>query len=176
MKNQSPPPPAAQQLWAGVGFKLENALFFLEAMDQVIAPRNRSENVALMADGAVADYLWQRRFYANFDAFLAMTRSIADIIQSCFGIDPVLQNNNAFKNLSASEQTRRGQFQRKFKRIYAKFKKLPLSDARNVSLHRIGAPPIDVIAVGFWGQTYNGTPLTTIPTTETLPFPATDDP
>ena len=79
-----------EELWAGVDLKIEHAAFFLEQMGHALAPPERSQiNVAMQWGVATG---WQRSFFAYADAFLAMARSVLEVIDACFGADPVMKN------------------------------------------------------------------------------------
>ena len=73
-------------LWAGVDLKVSYAGFFLGQMTSALQPQRTQTTVAL--EGTIVGNLWQQSFYPNFDAFLAMTRSIPEVIKCCFGKDP----------------------------------------------------------------------------------------
>jgi hypothetical protein len=82
-----------EELWAGVDLKIEHAAFFLEQMGHALAPPERSQiNVAMQSGGAIMATGWQRSFYAYADAFLAMARCVLEVINACFGADPVMKN------------------------------------------------------------------------------------
>jgi hypothetical protein len=54
---------------------------------------------------------WQNSFYRNVDTFLSRTRSIAGIIESCFGKDLGSKvMSDWFKTLPEPEQARREAF------------------------------------------------------------------
>src|SRR5262245_26254511 len=95
-------------------------------------------SVALMSSGAIVSKMWQQPFYANFDAFLGATRSIAEIIQCCFGRDRALQMKSWFASLDQAEQDRRKKFSDEFNPDYSKFVEHPLTNARNITFHRTG--------------------------------------
>src|SRR5690242_13015543 len=102
-----------EELWAGVELKNEHATFFLEWMGQALAPPERTQlNVALQASGAIMGTGWQRSIYAYLDAFLAMARSVPEVIQACFGADPVMKN--WLQGLPKAEQDRRKKFTTQF--------------------------------------------------------------
>src|SRR5215472_12857307 len=76
-----------ENLWAGVGLKVEHAGFFLRQM-QAALDRLRGQRPAMLeAAGATVDIQWQPAFYANLDAFLVMARRVPEVINSCFGKD-----------------------------------------------------------------------------------------
>jgi hypothetical protein len=146
-----------EELWAGVDLKIEHAAFFLEQMGHALAPPERSQiNVAMQWGVATG---WQRSFFAYADAFLAMARSVLEVIDACFGADPVMKK--WFQGLSPAEQVRRNKFATKFKNAHKAFKALPLSNARNVSLHRSGVAPVEVSITAGFGATHIGTPRKT---------------
>jgi hypothetical protein len=77
--------------------------------------------------------------------------------------------------MNRSEQRRRKKFQDLFDPHSYAFTRLPLSGARNVTLHRTGVAPVEVHVIGRWGS-YTGNPLTQIPQSEMLPTTAGSDP
>jgi hypothetical protein len=73
-------------LWAAPQLKLEYALFHLTKMQQALESRTTAGDYAAMAEsGAIVETDRRRSIYPHFDAFLAATRSIPQIIQCCFG-------------------------------------------------------------------------------------------
>jgi hypothetical protein len=158
-----------EDLWAGVELKLQHASFFLNEMSEALLPPTRTaENVALESSGAIFDTRWQTSFYAYLDAFLAMARSVPEIISSCFGADQGSKDmKDWFASLAPAEQTRRRGFAAKFQAIHTTFRALPLSGARNISLHRSGVAPVDIKITGRFGVSYTGTPVKRIPSSET---------
>jgi hypothetical protein len=164
-----------EELWAGVDLKNEHAAFFLEQMGQALAPPPRTQiNVALQATGAIVGTGWQRSIYAYLDAFLAMARSVPEIIHACFGADLVMKK--WFLALPKAEQDRRNEFTTRFEIAYKAFKTLPLSNARNVSLHRSGIAPVEVKIVGRFGVSHIGTPIKRVADAESRPIGAGTDP
>lgn len=167
-----------EELWAGVELKSNHAEFFLDRMGRALAPPERTQiNVALQASGAIIGTGWQRSFYAYLDAFLAMARSVPEVIHSCFGADrsnPVMRQ--WFDGLPAAEQTRRTKFTDQFQDAHKTFRELPLSGARNISLHRTGVAPIQVNITGRFGVSHVGTPIRHIPDAESRPIKAAADP
>jgi hypothetical protein len=162
------------ELWAGVALKLENARFHFEKMEQSLQPPERTHmNVVLQSAGTIIDTRWQRSFYAYFDAFLSMSRSVAEVIQCCFGHDTARQMNGWFKTLPSDEQTSRREFSKQFKKHYDVFKNLPLSEARHISEHRKGYADVTVAINGMFGVTYTGGPTKAVPISETREI---DDP
>jgi len=156
------------QLWAGVELKLENARFHLRGMEQSLRPPEPTHmNVALQAAGAIIDTGWQRSFYAYLDAFLSTARSVAEVINCCFGHDKAPKMKKWFENLSPDEQARRREFSKRFKKIYIDFTQLPLSTARRISEHRTGYPDVTVAVNGILGVTYEGSPINRVPISET---------
>jgi len=156
-----------EELWAGVELKINNAEFFLEEMEKALLPPDRTQmNVAQQTTGAIIDTGWQRSFYAHLDAFLAMARSVPAIIQCCFGWDTSDAMKSWRARLSATEEKRRGEFTKAFEPAYETFRKLPLSSARNISLHRTGVAPVKVNIAGRFGVSYIGTPVSHVPTAE----------
>ena len=165
-----------EELWAGVELKINNAEFFLEEMGKALLPPERTQmNVALQTTGAIIDTGWQRSFYAHLDAFLAMARSVPEIIQCCFGWDTSDAMKSWRDRLSTTEEKRRREFKKSFKGAYKTFRKLPLSNARNISLHRTGVAPVEVNIIGRYGISYIGTPVSHVPTAEGEEIAAGDD-
>ena len=156
-----------EKLWAGVVIKLQNAEFHLRRMDHSLQPPEATwSNVALQASGAIIDTGWQRSFYAYLDAFLSATRSVAEIIKCCFGVDQHPPMVAWFNGLPAEEQDRRREFKRQFQVHYDHFCGLPLGKARNVSEHRTGYAPVTVAINGLFGVTYIGSPTEAVPIAE----------
>jgi hypothetical protein len=158
------------RLWAGVDLKIQHAAFFLQELSKSIEPREQTaEYVVQVSSGAIVGNLWQQSFYARFDAFLAMTRSIPEIITCCFGYDRSPAMASWFNTLSVDEQTRRKTFSDQFKDDYSKFREHPLSSARNVVFHRAGFAPVEVRVAGFFGVLHTGGPLNPVPIAESNP-------
>jgi hypothetical protein len=167
-------------MWDGVNFKLESAGFFSQEMSSdLIHPRHNAQSqlfeAIMVSTGAIVSHPWQDRFYYHLDAFLAATRSIPDIIQSCFGKDPKV-DKSWFSALDPDERKRREDFQSSFANYYLRFNKLPLSRARVVTLHRLGVPPVEVKIAGRWGIEYIGGPVARVPSAESMPVAAGRDP
>ena len=110
--------------------------------------------------------LWQRSFYPNFDVFLAMVRSIPEIIQCCFGEDRSPPMKSWFDGLLAAERARRKAFSSQFRADHVAFSRHPLSTARNISLHRIGYPSVEVAITGRFGVVHIGSPVKSVPIAE----------
>jgi hypothetical protein len=164
-----------EELWGGVELKISNAEFFLDRMRRSLQPPERTAmNVALRFSATIVGTQWQRPFYAYLDAFLAMCRSIPEIINCCFGKDKFMRD--WFKGLAAPEQNRRRMFSTQFQADREAFGKLPLSSARNITLHRTGFPPVEVTISGRFGVTYTGNAVRRVPSTETRPIAPGDDP
>jgi len=134
-------------------------------------PEPNAYNVALEASGAIIGGNWHRAFYAHLDAFLSTARSVPEIIQCCFGVDPVLKA--WFNALDPAERDRRRQFNEQFKAAYDTFRALDLGTARHISEHRAGYPPVEVKVSGFFGVVYDGSPIKRVPVSETRKI---DDP
>jgi len=156
-----------EKLWAGVGLKLQYAAFHLQRMGQSLEPPERTAwSVAVQASGAIIDTGWQRSFYAHFDAFLSTTRSVAEIIKCCFGVDDHRAVKEWLEDLPPEEQDRRREFSKEFQSHYELFCKRPLCAARRVSEHRTGYAQVKVTIEGMFG-TYIGGPVTVVPISET---------
>lgn len=111
---------------------------------------------------------WQRAVYANFDAFLAMVRSVPEIIHACFGADDGNKKMKTwFAALSPAERQRRDQFTKHYEAIHERFRGLALSDIRNVVFHRTGVAPVEVSIKGRFGVTHTGSPVARVPVAET---------
>jgi hypothetical protein len=165
------------KLWVGAELKVENAEFFLHGMGMSLrGPESTQINAALQLAGMVIDTGWQRSFYAQLDAFLAMVRSVPEIIQCCFGVDKSPAMSTWFYGLPAAEKSRRQRFADKFKAARSAFGALPLSTARNISLHRSGVAPVEVNIRGRFGVVHVGTPVRRVPIAESAPIVAGDDP
>jgi hypothetical protein len=165
-------------LWVVINKRVEAAAFFLNEMSRDIQPPSASaphqpQLGATLATGVVVSHPWQEKFYYHFDAFLAMTRSVPEIIRWLFGVDdkfrPFLR---WLTGLNAAEQARRGNFQSQFDKAFDSFVRMPLSDVRNGTLHRTGVAPVEVRVIDRWGTLFVGTPLQQIPLTESLPASA----
>jgi hypothetical protein len=160
-------------LWSGVNLKLQYAAFFLTRMQAPLDPPPRTtNNVVQESSGAILATNWQQAFYANFDAFLAMARSVPEIINCCFGEDRVLRD--WFRTLPEDQQQRRTQFSKRFRDERDRFRDHDLTDERNNSLHRIGVPGATVAHTGLFGVQYVGTAVAPIPASETRPLPPGD--
>jgi len=161
-----------EELWSGVELKVSHAEFFLDMMGKSLqGPERTQHNVALEASGAIIDNGWQRSFYAYLDAFLAMTRSVPEIINACFGHDDrgPAEMRRWFDALPAEERERRNRFTADFDDRRETFARLLLSTARNVSLHRSGVAPVEVRIVSQFGVTYVGSPTTRVPIADSRP-------
>jgi len=167
-----------EELWAGVVLKVTNAGFFLEQMGRSLQPPERTAiNVALQSAGTIIGTQWQRALYAHLDAFLAMGRSVPEVIKCCFGKDTSNRlMRDWFKALDAAERNRRHMFSTQFQAEYETFGRLLLSTARNITLHRSGFPPVEVTISGRFGVSYTGSPIQRVSDIETSPIVPSDDP
>jgi hypothetical protein len=162
------------ELWSGAQLKIENARQQLSGMQRAIQPPEpTATNVALEASGAIVGGLWQPAFYSHVDAFLSAARSVPEIIQCCFGVDQAGVMRAWFNGLPVEEQQRRQEFKKQFEADYKAFRSLPLGNARNISEHRTGRPPVTVAITGLFGARYTGGPGKNVPMTETREI---DDP
>jgi hypothetical protein len=165
--------------WPAVETKMEHAQFFHTRMRQALEPPTRTRsNVALQARGTIIWTDWQRRLFANFDAFLAMARSVPEIIEASFGVDtrPPKDIRRWFTTLVDDEQKRRQMFSYRFAPAYDRFRGLPLSKARNATLHRTGDTGAEVHVTGWFGVSYSGSAVRHVPDTELRPVPPGTDP
>jgi len=147
-------------MWGGVEGKLHGAAQHWVQMGQVLyPPRHTGCMAAMEAQGVIIGGNWQHSLYIHVNGFLTATRSVPWIIEACFGADTRHQVMRAwFKNLPAAEQARRQAFSDQFKPLRGTFDALPLTDARDQSLHRAGFPPVEVTVRGNFGKTYTGGP------------------
>jgi hypothetical protein len=103
-----------EELWAGVELKASNAEFFLDQMGRSL--QRPTMNVAVQSARAIVGTQWQRAFYAHLDAFLAMGRSVPEVINCCFGEDTGNKPmRDWFDGLAAPEQKRRRMSQHNFR-------------------------------------------------------------
>jgi hypothetical protein len=101
------------------------------------------------------------------DAFLSATKSVPEIISTCFGEDTPNKEMQAWwKALPDEEKERRKEFAKQFKPHHKAFSDLPLSEARNISEHRRGYADVTVTISGRWGVTHVGTPTQPVPSAE----------
>jgi len=76
-----------------------------------------------------------------------MGRSVPEIVHACFGADQGSKVMKTwFNGLPTAEQTRRKNFAMQFEAAYGPFRALPLSNVRNISLHRTGVAPERLIS------------------------------
>jgi hypothetical protein len=161
-------------LWAGIGLKIENASFHLEGMGKALQPPERTSYTAIFeSHGMIVGGNWHRAFYAHLDAFLSAARSVPELIRCCFGEDDGNREMKTwFKGLDQVERDRRKKFTAAFDADYRAFRALPLGTARHISEHRTGVPPVTATVSGRFGITYRGDPIKQIPTSETRKLPA----
>jgi hypothetical protein len=95
----------------------------------------------------------RRPFYAEFDAFLTMARSVPELIQACFGTQemPPKYVRDWFDGLDPGEKLRRAKFTTQFESIYRAFQNLPLSNRRTAILQRAGGAGVQVLIVDRFG-------------------------
>src|SRR6202049_4683346 len=149
------------ELWAGVSFKLESAFFHFQRMETSINPPALSGTyAAIEAARGIVDRGWQRSLYPHLDALLSATRSVPWIIKCCFGKDTANSVMKAwFKVLPLAEQDCRTEFQKQFQSYHDAFSNLPLSGARDVSVHRTGLPKVEAKITGMFGVIYQAAQL-----------------
>jgi hypothetical protein len=129
-----------------------------------------------------ATYFWQRlqepsgadrrrSFYAEFDAFLAMARSVPELIQACFGMEetPSQHVRDWFDGLDSGEKLRRARFTTQFEPIYRAFWNLPLSNRRTSISHRAGGGGVQVLIVDRFGVSPATEAVSEGPTTRLWP-------
>jgi hypothetical protein len=98
-----------------------------------------------------------------------MTRSVPEVVHACFGHDRSPAMKKWFDALGVAEQTRRDAFTAAFKPKLDAFQKLPLSNARNVSMHRSGVAPVTVQTKSLFGVMFVGSPVKPLPSTHSRP-------
>ena len=155
------------ELWAGVDRKMRNAKFHFDHMWSSILPPTGHMEAVLESHGQISDIRWQDAFYAHYDAFVSTTRSVAQILQCCFGHDEYRVLKKWFENLPEDEQTRRRDFRVRFDPYFKEFGEHPLGTARHMSEHRRGFAPLQVVIMGFSGTFHVGSPTDQIPASET---------
>jgi hypothetical protein len=162
----------SNDLWSGVDLKVQHAELFLDEMTRSLQPPERTPmTVAQQSAGAIIDTGWQRSFYGYLDAFLAMARSIPEIINYCFGEDRFKPMAARFKGMDQAEQMRRKAFSSQFEPDYKRFRQHPLSNARNISFHRTGYPfSVEVTIAGRFGLVHTGSPVKAVPIAESPRF------
>lgn len=169
-----------EELWAAVESKLESAQILLRDAGRDLPgadPATAHMRAVVASVGAICiDPNWEKNFYAHLDSFLALARSIPDVIQTCFGADPWRRRDikKWFDSLDPAEQKRREDFQSLFSPHYDRFSKLKLSRARVSTLHWGGAAPVEVKMRGQWGDVYVGGPLKRLPSSEIAHSPGSD--
>src|SRR5258708_33770347 len=98
-----------------------------------------------------------RSFLRHVGTFLAKTRSVPSIIESCFGKDPGIQRIERMRDwwdsLKADEQKRRGIFSDQFRDDRKAFRGHYLTNARDVSEHRLCFPNTDARGCGPYRKT-----------------------
>ena len=103
---------------------------------KALQPERTTLGVVQESTGAIFGNLWQLPFWAHLDAFLSATKSIAEIIGCCFGVDRTLEG--WVEQRSPDERSRRKKFQNLFISHLEEFSKHPLVQERNDSEHRLG--------------------------------------
>lgn len=159
--------------WAGVDLKLQYSSFHLEKMVQALQPPEPSRYPIGLEHANVGND-WQRSFYPHFDAFLPCTRSVADIVDWCFGYDKKGPISKWFNTLSLDEKDRRKLFTEKFAKVRTRFDNHFLTKVRNVSMHRSGLSPVNVAFTGFYGVKYEGNATIRLSHAEVRPSDAAD--
>jgi hypothetical protein len=159
-------------------FKLDSARLFLREMSNDLTPPSSQSPLyaAIESTGVTVSHPWQERFYPHLDAFLMATNAIPDIITWWCGFSNHRAMKSWFNTIGHSEQKRRRDFQRKFKRHSKRFSKLPLRTARNLTVHSRGTPPVDIELMGRWGVRYRGGPIEHLPASEVQITNAGSDP
>ena len=163
-----------EELWQGIEFKVAEGHFFLEQMSKVLLPpwiTDRTWHPAYRVSTA----RWQPDFYFYIDAFIGATRSIADVIQKCFGWDKRSKDEWP-QPLGADEIERRNKYQAEFTILYEAFHCQPISRVRIGTFHWSGVPSVQTKARVFGGQEYTGKPGQLIPSSAPKQFPAGTDP
>jgi len=165
-------------LWGGPGVKQEHAFYFWRRMQHALEPPPRTQiNVAMQSAGTIIGWTGSSPSMPNFDAFLAMARSVPEIINVCFGYEDRAPKpiRDWFDALDPGEQQRRKEFTKQFAAWYGAFRALPLSNKRNVTFHRTGVSGVKVTIVARFGI-YTGSATEPVPQAESLPIPSGADP
>jgi hypothetical protein len=135
-------------------------------------PERTHMAVVLEASGAIVGHDWQSSFYSLVDSFLTKARSVAWIIEACFGDDHrgSAEMRVWWQGLSPDEQRRRTDFSDQFRADKKAFSDHPLTTERNVSEHRLGSPNIEGKVHGPFGQIHAANPTSRIPDAESRPL------
>jgi hypothetical protein len=160
-------------LWPRVEAKLGEAQTVLADMSRCLqGPERTHVAVVLEASGAIVGHDWQSSFYSLGDSFLAKARSVAWIIEACFGNDSrgSAEMRAWWQGLSPDEQRRRTAFSEQFRADKKAFSDHPLTTERNVSEHRLGSPNIEGKVHGPFGQVHTANPTSRIPDAESRPL------
>ena len=130
--------------------KIESARRSLQGMGKALLPPSFHEpNYSVVESTGAVGRPWQpEAFWSALQQFTVTMRSIPDVIQTWCGVDYIQRTRPWFIALSPAEQTQRRAFQRQFKQHIQRFRKLPLANVRNITLHSKGIPSIDVIVKG----------------------------
>ena len=156
-----------EHLWKGAELKLEYASLHLLRMREALFPPTRTPmTVALQASGSYIELDWQRHLYAHLDALLPCVRSVADIINCCFGHDTNSKMKAWFDGLPIDEQDRRKQFTARFQPERQTLDDHVLTKERDVSVHRAGYPDLKVAFTGFFGVRYQANPTIRLNSTD----------
>ena len=117
---------------------------------------------------------WQPDFYYYLDAFLGAARSVPDVIQKCFGMDPL--SKGKWKQAPDSDEIdRRNTFQAEFTILHSAFRGETLSRVRTSVYHWHGVAPVQAKARTALGRDYTGGPLEPIPSTACKELPLETD-
>jgi hypothetical protein len=163
------------ELWASVTFKLDEARFFFSQMGKVLVPARLDTRTHHPAHGCPTTK-WQPDFYYYFDAFVGAARSVPDVVQKCFGLDPHSSKGKWACSLDANERDRRTKFQGEFTTLYSAFHKQILSGVRTGIFHWLGVAPVQTKAKVEFAQEYTGRPLDPVPSAACKEFPLGTDP
>ena len=172
---------AHEEQWNGVAFKLGEAGFFFAAMENDLPRRRESSETRTYAAfygssaGTVSGNSWQTAFYYHFDAFLQAARSIPDIIQWQFGMDSYARRDWVDR-LSLEELDHREKFKEKFEPDVVRFRGLPLSKSRVMTMHRTGTAPVYVEVTSNSGIIFRGSPTQSLPLVDQRPGPIGNTP
>jgi hypothetical protein len=174
--------PSQADFMRAVDTKMEHARFFWNRMCEIFDPPRPTQ--AEVARNATNMASWQRmpnwqwRLYANLDAFLPIARSVPDVAQTLLGVDQRMPADMRrwFDGLPHDELTRRRSFQAQFQPIFDQFRDLPLSKARNATVHRTGQAGVTVRITTWFGVLYEGSATDHVPEVVTRPVPEGVDP
>ena len=157
-------------LWAGVESALHKAQFhFLEASRSLQRPERTAWSTRpKIISGNHCCGQTLEALCPHIDSFLVSSRSVPDVIESCFGHDNGWPKEMKawFDALSADEKTRRDEFSKQFNADRDQFRKHYLTKAANIAVHRRGFAPVEGVVIGPTGKPYPASPIMSVPIAE----------